>query len=624
MDRPLPLRNYEETPTGQRQRRRPNLKEIVIAHNIPLTRHSTLSPDAPDTPSFPKLHKRPTLRDIIHTMEAQRSEELPPVPPIGEARPLSRQSSCGSIVSSIVDCKSDSKCSTQQANSLTAYAMTPSPGNAFGPDGFWAGQYRRTYSIESIHKRFSISSDPSSEERSFSTNDFLKSMGRRLTVHLNQAHPFPDFEIPDDPIMKLAYWQVRSTLIEYFFSNGALQNDTPSHNIGASTTSLLHSSPMGPPPGGSSRPSLRSKRSMFRMFSGNTSTLAVDGPGLSVIKLKLDTTVTPSRKPIPFNWQKEEEKEDKWKTLDINDTSGRVLEITRAIFWQLQHEFGKSNYPTFTAYLTKAPKRIYSVIEDLDQDEEVAITQYTIRSRAQLQKTSSWQYIKDPKRHSDPAYQEDATKYEFDTILDQQRQSLKMTHMRRKSKELEIPAAGYRLLWASKFVEWAEEHHENVLLGLIEEHEQVNTEIKPSEPEEATYEVEKEDEGPIDPELSKFKFTSSSDDEDYDGSDDSEDSLTYVNVLKELQEEDNESEEPLSPLPTSPTNMLFESPDDAKKRRRRTAFNMGLRRANAEEEDKADWEETLRMGVEREKERQRVVSERKVSGWRLKKSESDD
>jgi hypothetical protein len=323
-----------------------------------------------------------------------------------------------------------------------------------------------------------------------------------------------------------------------------------------------------------------------------------------------------------------------------------ILDITRIVLLQMQAEFGRMRYPTFEHYVAIKPPRMAADMNKFDEEEDRAVENYTIQSMDQLLDMDSWRFYKDPKGANDDRYLHWPSKHEFETVVDQQRQALFMNNVRRKNREMRVPAAGYRMIWATKYAEWAAENLEKA----TEEWE--NSIVRG---------IEKKG----DVEVTKDDPDSSNTESEY--SDDLDDDLMYPKVLGEIKCSANRPSDPgpgpddpqchapdepvpetsssfesfvadISPGTSSPISPTFsyESPEEARRRRRRTAFNMGFinarpvpgetqcvtREVTTIPKDKLDWEEQLKTGLAKEKDRQR--KERRVISGDLEEVAEED
>lgn len=522
-----------------------------------------------------------------------------------------------------------------------------------------SGQKNSSFSsgLKSSHgsNRLSNESDPSSSEQSFSAENFLKSLGRVVSVGYDTAHPFPKFETPNDGACREAYQQVRKLLIAFWHSKVAPREswETQISEMGNSVASL----PLSSAPESSKQPSLRIKPSQWLKFGRKESEEDIESPA----EKERDVSGSPFAISAMPKLPKSKKKKEKKLKDDENDDEGfgppekdytteRVWEITTTVLWQLQEDFNDRKLCNLSTYVTAKATTIPAMLADFDDIEVQAAKQYTITSRKHMENPDSWQYIKDPKAHEDPNYLENASKYEFETVLDQQSQSLFMMRERRKRKEICVPAAGYRLIWATKFADWAANKWEDYLVEYQLAKEKAFEEYKKAKRNGLGTEVTA---GSTSSRKSKrrpgLRIRTSSEES-------SNEEQAYPGVLssKRPEEKGKDKEFPFLPVDTlnfeeldldspifttqpSPT-LEGESPKHVRMRRRKTTFNttmmtppipdqslaIPIKTINAATDDNGDWEEELRRGLEAEKERQEKERKRRRDLESIRKDPGDD
>jgi hypothetical protein len=492
-------------------------------------------------------------------------------------------------------------------------------------------------------------------ETFFSTDSFLKSLGR-LPGKLGQTHPFPDFETPEDHDIREAYYQVRDTLLALWFSKGApgeiksstteASPSTPSSvnrpsessekpSLRKKASSFLRppidaspTPPVPPIPDSIERPTLKKKGSSFRLFNRQPSQDYKSSPiagslyGFSTVSLASPEAKTRSIEAgIPTSLAKAPKTE-------------QILVIAETTLIQLQKKFNFLKYDDFEDYVANKPFEQYSTLQNIVKEEELAVQKNTIPDPGSLQTFGTWLFPRDQTAWQDLETEDDIEdidnpiRYVSCTILDQQREILTMTRTRRKEKDLRLPLAGLRIMWAARFVEWATEQHETHLFiqaaqeaeraaaraqALKELHVGMNL-PPPSTPDQFHTNDQDHDQyqyhptSPLPPDLSADN-----------------DELLYAGLLKDIETQatttplNQTSLNPSPSDPLSPTRTLRdEDPESAKKRRRRTAFNAGLvsaepfpmelqevaQRVHAVEKVKSDWEHELERGLVAERERQ--------------------
>ncbi|KAF2654766.1 hypothetical protein K491DRAFT_693569 [Lophiostoma macrostomum CBS 122681] len=486
-------------------------------------------------------------------------------------------------------------------------------------------------------------------ETLFSTDHFLKSLGR-LPGKLGETHPFPDFETPEDDDIREAYYQVRDTLLALWFSKGAAGEIRTSTEASPSTPSTVtrHSEsserpslrkkassflkppvdasptpPMPPIPTSTERPSLKKKGSSFRLFNRHPSqdykTSPIGGSlyGFSTVSLASPEAKT---KNIEAGISTSLAKAPKTE---------QILVLAEATLSQLQKKFNFLKYEEFGEYIANKPFEQYSTLQNLVDEEELAVQKNTVADLGSLRTFGTWLFPRDQEAWTDLETEEevgdidDPVKYVSCTILDQQREILTMTRTRRKEKDMRLPLAGLRIMWAAKFVDWATEEHDNRLFILAAQEQQ--REIARAQALKDLH-VGMNLPPPYDePESPSVHELDSGDDE-----------LLYAGLLKDIETQATATSTPVDQTspggPLSPS-LRDEDPESAKKRRRRTAFNAGLisaepfpmelqevaQRVNAVENVKSDWEMELERGLVAERERQereRVDKEKRRSGKR--------
>ncbi|KAF2181742.1 hypothetical protein K469DRAFT_713344 [Zopfia rhizophila CBS 207.26] len=435
-------------------------------------------------------------------------------------------------------------------------------------------------------------------------------MGRKVYKYSDEKHPYPKFDVPDDPASKHAYEQVRDILISYWFSKIATRDGTPALTPASSTTSLQSSPPVSP-----TRPSTTvSGESPIHRFASNTSKRSSGASPGTHSGPEQPTKVSALPKPL------KSKKSQVWQPPVQDKSALRALEITKIVLKEMQSHFGTLKYPDLTSYVTRKPKSMAKKMEDFEKEETQFHQQYGIKSLEQLQDISSWKFLTKPKDPEDLRYLNDPRAYGFDTALDYQRQGMTMVHKRQKSEELAVPEPGFRIMWATKFMEWAKQRHEEEV-KLFEEQLVKMMELRGFQfghlqgPDDNVSNADDEERSP----MSGGSLES-------DGAEEMEE---YYEFLKRIQKElDGESLRKESTDSQDSPSSSIRHKDPVKRRRRVTQFNMGLqspgapvremevkKRAVAEEEDTIEWEDTLNQLLANEKQRQRSEAEKKGKGY---------
>jgi hypothetical protein len=546
-----------------------------------------------------------------------------------------------------------------EADCVAAFPTTPSPtGNAFGPAGFWADRFEQTteqmprkrdsidslletcprepnegdgdeshkvvtkptlITVSSEHKGVYLDVDcnkpfitwKSMEDRPFHIDESLDAMGRQNNSQKEKKHPFPSFEMPQEPFLQEAYEHIRGMLIGYWHGRPiAYPKEQPAEgnfDPAASSDSLEIISPGPPKP-----PKLKSKQSRWRILSRSKSDQSDQGnepTDREDVGRSHSLANTPRlSKPLIIKKQK---KESRWTPPAMGGTSQRALDISRTILRQMQVDFEALYYPGFKQYVSTRPFNIATEIADFDEREKDAVKEHSFSTWVDLQYPEDWIKLTDPEAWANPRNLSDPSKYKFSTILDLQRQSIEMTQRQSRGEVFSIPSCAMRLIWATRFVEWAVENHKKA----VKEYEELK---------ERSMELIKES-AASSPIKSSANSQSNSDDD-----------LTYPKLLMDIEKKAYDSETGLPnfdsdvPSPVSPTSK-DESPEEAKKRRRGTAFNMGLvysdnppreaeviaQKVNTYEKERTSWEKELQQGLEAERQRQKLENERRASGKRM-------
>ena len=451
---------------------------------------------------------------------------------------------------------------------------------------------------------------PSLVDCPLSTNDFSTSLPQSNTHRFCEAHPFIEFDIPNDPVLVAAHRETREAIIAYFrrgFGNVApsptLSNDSDNSVITVipkPSTELV-------------RPTLRAKASSFFKRAPVKPNQGTDEefPSSPVKLSKMPKSVKSKKAKNDMNRPKSD-----FGPSSAIATSQRVLEASYGVLSQMYLEFERIKTPLHL-YMTTKPYELELELLRHEVTEDLARDKYSIKTPSELEDFNHWVNLLNPRTWDHPDRQQNLhnpVAYEYETIFDQQRQSIvEMTHGRSKAECLKVPIVGMRLIWAMRYAEWAEKNHERAIEECEERVKATRCaeKLKPLrqgmslEPSEPRLDVSSRKEG-SNSAMSSFSSSSESDSSHDATTSPQGDDLVYQKLLKDIEHQELDS--PVSPV----FPVQDESPEEARKRRRGTVFtgvgfaapHMPTRQMSAQEMAKEKWELELEQALEREKERQ--------------------
>ncbi|KAF2261167.1 hypothetical protein CC78DRAFT_362462 [Lojkania enalia] len=582
--------------------------------------HATLSPGSlttmaeRETPVRQNYSRRPTVGDLLLRSLSPPTidKELPPDPLV-----LSRETSLGSTPPSG---------SIISRSSSDEYKFKQAPqGNAFAANGFWSSigevesrgkenNIGRKGSFESNIDiaRPSIESGQTLENYSFSTADFLRSVGRKYGVLMNENHPFPHLAWPSDPGSREAYDQVREALVAYWFSQAATRESTPDVRLrSGSSTAFLHSSPPETATRSGTSHSTFSRESPFRHLTSKVSSSR--NASMSLSPPELPTKVSALPRPI----RGKKNKRLLWKPPVFDKSSLHVLGISAIVLQEMQAKFDTTINMKLSEYIEHKTESLISKVNCHDAEEVRFVNGLTVKTMEELESLKSWKTI--ALNISEETAHFQTPVHVYDTKLDLQRSEMQKLRYPQKSAEFHIPGPCHHIIWATMFMEWAKENYERELKQ-FEDRLAEGLELK-----------RVQDEMGLDEDYSDL---------DLEDSDSSDEDLTYVNMLREIQREIDQNTRALNsgsptnpPSPTTRRQQHSSAEMELRRRRRTTAVNRGLRtvddpndlsdvdvESRAPQEEVDNWEIMLDEALRREKARQKEEAERR-GRWRVDRRE---
>jgi hypothetical protein len=537
---------------------------------------------------------------------------------------------------------------------------------------------------------FSTDTEVSCPDTSFDMMAFLRSIDVFGGVRTKDKHPFPDLRtIPNEEVLKETYKQVKETLVAFWYSHLEAKREKEPV-IPPTFRSMISAPPLRPTlthsqtePTSSERPRLLTKPSRLRIFSRTKSStkLAIDSDSDD------DIPIPPPAPPLTDETQKKCLPQGMdTTTLEAIELTRIVLERFVQDFVS-----NNEKYASMEEYIINRPRDMFEEMKQLLEDEELYRKQYNIKNRAQLCDKSYWYlpvYVH-PRDDTDPDSPDPPSKEEYETILDKQRRGLRMIRRRRNSKEFRVPVSALRIIWATQFFTRAEETHRLAVKKFesqrlmqayetrrrVDQQREMDRRIRAldlngddddlyaepsSEPKLQRQPKPRRKYEPRDERTRRPKIERSP------GSDDNAD-IEYASILKTIARESSDlskrvqsgssglskrvqsessdlsrrvqrrssdlskaveqTASPPSPPEVPPKDSESESPEQARIRRRKTTFNMGLMSAYDTSPSSYEaapsspghvsgWEKELQMGIDREKMRQQT--ERVVSGGSMR------
>jgi hypothetical protein len=123
----------------------------------------------------------------------------------------------------------------------------------------------------------------------------------------------------------------------------------------------------------------------------------------------------------------------------------RALEVNTVYLDELYEEVAEHlGYETWIEMLSQYPADFGELLNEWDEEEEQIVMQFKMENDAHLRRVNDWKF---------PVNSDDPNNYEFETILDRQRQAYAELHIRRLCADHHQMVHELRVIWASEF--WA-------------------------------------------------------------------------------------------------------------------------------------------------------------------------